>query len=254
MRRWARPLAAVVALAGCGQGSGGADQGKTGPEIRGVLRDERGEALGNAEVLACQATICQFGVTDDGGRFTFTVEPPAEVAIKTREDMAAAPPRGSALYPVRIDGPAGVDLEDVHVPHLPSGAPLAGPEADPQTLDAGDGLEVTLRRADLVAEGHALTSVAARRIPEDRAPRLADLEGENVVALFALHPFGVTSRSPIGIVARTNLPAGTAVRIRTISDLDGTLSPALAGTSDGTAVTTAPGEGVRALTWLVITR
>ena len=248
-------FAAALAVAGCGDegGGGAAGDAAASPGIRGVLRDEKGAALADTEVLACQTTICQFGVTDGRGAFVFPIDAPAKVAIKTREDLAAVPPRGSALYPVQLGPATSVDLHDVHVPTLPHVVPLAEDDGA-QTIAAGDGLELTLRRRDLVSSGHALTGVGARAIGSDRMPDLLGLGAEEVVACYALHPFGVTSTSPIAVSARTTIPPGVAVKLRTISDIDGTLSEPVPGTSDGRFITTPPGTGIASLTWLVITR
>lgn len=245
---------AVTAVAFTGCGGGGEAVSDDGPGIRGVLRDERGTALADSEVLACMATVCQFGVTDAEGHFVFEIDPPAEVAIKTRPDPSAEPPRGSALYPVQLVEASTVDLRDVHVPNLPSGEPLADDKDEIQTVDAGDGVQLALRRGDLVAGGHAIETVAARAIPSARTPPLPELSGEEIVAVFALHPFGVTSRSPIAVEVATALPAGTAVNIRTISEINGRMSEPLLGTSDGSHITTAAGSGIHEITWLVITR
>lgn len=250
-------VAALCLFSGCGDGGHDAAAGAgSGPGISGVLREKSGATLDHAEVMACMATTCLFGSTDARGRFSFTVDPPAggvaEVAIKTREDPSADPPRGSALCPVRVDGSSRVDVGNVYVPALAHGTSLGTAEKDPQVLGAGAGVELGLRRADLVANGHALSDIAAAAIPKDQIPAMVRVAGEKVVAAFGLHPFGVTSRSPMSLKAPLSLPDGAAVNIRTISDIDGRLSPVVPGHVGGGFVTTDAGTGITQLTWVVV--
>jgi hypothetical protein len=58
----------------------------------------------------------------------------------------------------------------------------------------------------------------------------------------------------VQVEAPSTLPAGTTVRFRSISEIDGLLSQPVPGRSDGAAVRTDPGTGIRHLSWLVITR
>lgn len=227
----------------------------TGPGLAGALVDEDGQPLPDSMVLACMATTCLFGDSDGDGHFFFAIEPIAEVALKTLENLSVSPRLAAALQPVRIVGPELVDVGLLHVPQLPAGVPFGPASSDPQTLAAGDGLELTLRRADMKPRlGDALVDLAARAIPMERFPPLPELAGEEVVAMYAIHPFAATSSSAIGIEAPSTLPAGTVVKFRAISEIDGKLSAAALGKADGTVVTTDPGEGIHELTWLVISR
>lgn len=256
---------ALIAALGCGAGDtpgavdGGddSDGGSTsmGPGLAGVMMDEAGQPLGNRMILACMATVCLFGDTDADGRFAFPIEPPAEVALKTPEDLSTTPRRAAALCPVRIDDAALVEVGSLYVPDLPEGVPIGPASMDPQTLLAGDGLTLTLRRADLTPRlGDTLVDVAARQVPLSQVCSVLDLGDEELLAVYALHPFAATSASPIGVRAPSDLPAGTAVRFRSINEIDGHLSEPVPGLADGTAVETEPGAGISELSWLVISR
>lgn len=225
------------------------------PGLSGVLVDEAGEPLAYEQVLACMATTCLFGDSDGEGRFSFPIEPPAEIALKTTGDRTTTPRRAAALCPVRIDGDTWIDVGDLLVPSLPQGVPFGPASADPQTLAAGDGLELTLRRADLTPRiGDVLVDVAARQIPLAQVCPQLDLGDEEILAVYALHPFAAVSASPIAVRAPSDLPADTAVKFRTISEIDGHLSEPAPGRADGVAVATDPGAGITELTWLVISR
>lgn len=230
------------------------DAGQNGPGIRGVLEDEDEDPL-KAMVLACLATTCYFGESDDQGRFYFMIEPPAEIALKTLEDLDATPRRGATLAPVKLTDRSLIDVGTVYTPHLPAGTPLGPASSDPQALAAGDGLELTLNRADLRPRlGDTLFDVAARAIPEPHIPPIPDLGSEQIIAVYAIHPFGAHSSSPIAVKAPSTVAAGTTVYFRSISELDGLLSPPATGLADGAFVATAAGQGITELSWLIISR
>lgn len=264
--RWALALSLV---AGCGggtpaapdaavgprdaKGGGDVDAPPAGPGLAGVLLDPDGQPLPRTDVLACMATTCLFGESDADGRFAFAIEPPAEVALKTHADLDASPRRAAALEPVRLVDGTRVDVGSVYTPDLPAGAILGPASDDPQTLAAGDGLELTLHRADLTpAIGDALFDVAARALPADRVPSYPELAGRTVLAVYALHPFAATSASPIAVRAPVALPDGTAVEVRVVSELDGLLSAPIPAHVSGGVATTDAGEGITRLTYLVI--
>lgn len=238
-----------------GRGAGDAGMDPPGPGLAGTLVDEAGAPLPFEMVLACMSTVCLFGGSEADGRFVFPIEPPAEVALKTLADLSTTPRRAATLCPVRIVDDALVKVGALHVPSLPPGVPIEPASADPQTLLAGDGLELTLRRADLAPRlGDELVDVAARRVPPEQVcPQLA-LAGEEIVAVYALHPSAAVSASPIAVRAPSDLPAGTVVEFRTISEIDGHFSEPAPGRATGTAVETDPAAGITELTWLVISR
>lgn len=235
--------------------AGKVDSGRSGPGLTGVLLDENEQILDSTRILACLVTTCYFEESEDDGRFYFPIEPPAEIALKTLGDPTSSPRLGATLAPVRLVDGSLVDVGNIYVPTLPPGAPIGPASQDPQTLAAGDGLELTVRRADLTPRlGDTLVDVAARSIPEHHLPPLPELGSAEIVAVYALHPFAAQSASPIEIRAESTLPAGTPVEFRTISEIDGRLSEPIAGMADGTFVATATGTGISELTWLVISR
>jgi hypothetical protein len=233
----------------------GTDAGPTGPGVTGVLLDEGEQPIGNFAVLACTAKFCLYGQSDAKGHFTFPLDPPIDVAVKTQEDLTTSPRRGAALVPVQIAGTSLVDVGSVHVPTLPAGVKIGPSIQDPQTLMVGDGLQLTVRRADLDPPlGVLLDDLAARAIPASHRHPLPALGAEEVVAVYALHPFTTTSLSPIAVRAPSTLAAGTVVYFRTVSELDGHLSAPVVGHADGAFVQTDPSVGIEELTWLVISR
>jgi hypothetical protein len=268
-------LAALLSAA-CGGGGGGGDDGgddggdgaiadagsgadaavvPDGPGLAGDLLDGQGRTLVAEDVLACMETVCLYGESGPDGSFHFEIEPPARVALKTQEDLSIVPRRGAALCPVAISGQELVDVGPLHCPLLPDGV-LFGPAGeDPQTLAAGDGLELTLRRADLTPRvGDTLVDAAARLMPPSQVCSLLTVPGEEIVAVYALHPFAAVSSSPIGVRLPSDLPAGTPVFFRTISEIDGHLSEPVPGTTDGAFAATSPDTGITELTWLVVSR
>lgn len=227
-----------------------------GAGVAGRLVDEGGQPIGNRQVLACTAKYCQFGSTMQDGRFLFSMfEPPIDVAVKTLENDKSTPRQGAALTPVHLADRSLFSAGTLYVLNLPAGADLGPPNTDPQTIMAGDSLELTLRRADLrVPPGYQDGNVAARAIPAAHVPSLPALGEEKVLAAFALSPFGTSSKSPIGVRLPSDLARGTAVNFRTISEIDGRLSAPVAGQADGTRMATGAGLGIGELTWLVVSK
>jgi hypothetical protein len=226
----------------------------TGPAgIDGVLIDAAGQPIGEFQVLGCLIDTCYFGESALDGTFSFDIEPPAEVALKTHAVITQTPRLAAALEPIRIIDDTRIQAGTLYVPELPPGATLDPMIEGGQTLSVGDELELTVRHADLTPPpGVFLNDLAARRIPAEHVPPYPDLGGEEVVAVYVLHPFETTSASPIAVRAPADLPAGTTVRLRTIHHLDGIFSEPVSGTADGTVVTTDPGVGITLLTYLVI--
>jgi hypothetical protein len=261
-------VALALILTACGGGGGGeppplADAGELdagpdlpeGPGIAGFMRDSDGQLLGNEQVLACMATTCLFGDTDADGFFSFAIEPDADVALKTTGDSSTEPRRGSALCPIDIRDDELIYVGTLYVPLLPEGVAIGPIEDDPQTLEPGDGLELSLSRADLTPRvGDSIVDAASRLVaPEQVCPDLV-IPGEEILAVYALHPFGATSSSPMAVRAPSELAAGTEVHFRAISEIDGHFSDPALGRADGTAVATDAGAGITELSWLVISR
>ncbi|MFV8749169.1 hypothetical protein ACNOYE_01315 [Nannocystaceae bacterium ST9] len=244
-------LASLVVLAACER-----DEGEpVEPGLRGQLIDANEQPLAGVQVLACQATTCLYARSDGEGRFEFAIDPPADVALKTHAALAETPRRAAALVPVDLVDDALVELGRVYVPELPAGVVLGPASEDPQSLAIGDGLQLTLRSADLTpSAGEFLYDVAAVRVPSEHVPAYPELEGAELIAVHALHPFAATSSSPIGVRLACDLPEGSAVELRTINELDGNFAELVPGVVEGGFVTSEPGTGITRLTYLVVSR
>ena len=220
--------------------------------VVGLLLDPTGQPLPDSDVLCCTSVTCYKGETEDDGAFSFTLDPGWEVAVKTHEELFETPRWAAALVP-SVTTESGVDVGVVYIPDLPAGVEIGDESEDPQTLGIGDGLELTFNRGDLIPDlGVFLYDFAARRIPDAYVPAYAALGSETVVAVYAIHPFATVSTSPVVVRAPSTLPAGTVVNFRTINHFDGVFTSPVSGTSDGSFVTTDPGDGISLLTYLVI--
>jgi hypothetical protein len=245
-------LALTLVLASC-TGEGMDDAGEDGPGVRGRLIDADGHALAGVEVLACQATTCFYGDTNDEGRFEFVIEPPADVALKTHANLASVPRMAAALVPVDIVDDAIVELGDVYVPELPEGVVLEQASEGVEVCVLGEGLELSLRSADLTPSvGEFLYDVAASRIPSEHVPAYPELGDAQVLAVYALHPFAATSASPIGVRVAVDVPNGTEVELRTLSHLDGNVAEVVTAVVENGEAVTAPGVGITRLTYLIV--
>ena len=145
-------------------------------------------------------TVCCYGESGADGSFHFEIEPPARSRSRHRKICRSS--RGARRAVPGGDLRPGADRTSGRstVPLLPDGV-LFGPAGeDPQTLAAGDGLELTLRRADLSPRiGDTLVDAAARLMPPSQVCSLLTVPGEEIIAVYALHPFAAVSSSPIGV-------------------------------------------------------
>jgi hypothetical protein len=249
-------LAVVAAIGGTAPGAQGEPSGAPDPVLTGVLKDESGRPLAHADVQACSATICLYGETAADGRFRFELpRRAAPFVLKTPEDLSATPRRAAMLAPAPLPSRGALDLRSVYVPTLPAGRALRTDDDGVQRVEAGDGLELQVRYRELVPPpGKAVVGIAARRMPSAHIPRYVLPAGEQVVAVYALHPFGTTSRVPVAVAATAALTPGTPVRFRTIREIDGTFSAPIAGRVSATRIETDATGGIVELTHLVITR
>jgi hypothetical protein len=240
-----------LALVSCtGEGT---DAGDEGPGLRGRLIDADGQPLAGVEVLACQATTCFYADSDAEGRFSFEIEPPADIALKTHANLASVPRRAAALVPVDIVDDSLVDVGDVYVPSLPAGVVLGEPSVEFDTYAVGDGLELSLRSADLEPNlGEFLYDLAAVRLPDEHVPEYGEIDGEQVLAVYVLHPFAATCGTPVGVRVPVDAPDGTQVQLRTLSHLDGNVEEMVEAVVEGGYAVTGPDEGITKLTHLIV--
>jgi hypothetical protein len=249
-------LVMLVMVAACGDGTaetGGDDVTPAGPGLQGQLIDANEQPLASVQVLACQATSCLYAESGADGRFTFAIDPPADVALKTHAELAKTPRLAAALEPVQIVDDTLVDIGTLCVPDLPAGAVLGPISEDPQTLALGDGLELTLVSADITPSfGEFLYDVAARRLESQHVPTYPDLEPAEVIAVYAMHPFGASSSSPIAVRVPIDLPDGSVVEFRSVGELDGNFVEVVPGHVEEGHATTDPGTGITRITYLVI--
>lgn len=224
----------------------------TGEGVRGRLVGPSGEPLPYTSVLCCELLSCAKGETDGDGAFAFPVVEGTAVAVKTHADLFAAPRLAAALEPA-VAGPEGHDVGEVYVPDLPAGVPVDLDGTEPETLMVGDDLHLALVGEELVPDlGAVLYDVAARRLPDARVPDYAELQGREVLGVWALHPFATRSEVPIGVQAVVDAPDGTGVEVFSISHLDGRFGPPATGTVVGGQAVTDPGQGLEWLTYLVV--
>jgi hypothetical protein len=241
------------AIDGAASASDASQQLPQGPGLAGFMRLTDGEPLANEQVLACMDTTCLFGDTNSNGFFFFEIEPSADVALKTIPAPFATPRLGAAMCPIDIRDSTLVYVESLYVPIMPQGVNFGPAADDPQTLSVADDLTLTLNRGDLKPRlGDTLLEAAAVAVPEEQRCSQLVIPGEEIIGVYALHPFGATSSSPIAISVASTLPEGTPVFFRSIDEIQGDLSEPALGHADGQLLTSDPGQGIQELSWLVI--
>jgi hypothetical protein len=82
--------------------------------VRGVLTSEHGSVLAGEEVMACTEDACSLATTDPSGRFSFVLEAPARIVLKTHEKLDT-PPRAALMLPLSLPPGGLVDLGRVSV-------------------------------------------------------------------------------------------------------------------------------------------
>ncbi len=252
MSAFRRTVCGIAVLAGAW--SAAAHQAR--PVVTGVLYDEAGRPIAHADIQACTASVCFPSETGADGQFHFDLEiqTPVQVLLKTPERLTMTPRRATTMWPVQVKGPVRLDVGAVVVPNLPAGVPLPNGSGR-QTVSVGDGLELSLVAADLkAAPGRVVMNLAARRLSAARLPAYRLPAGERLVAVYALHPFGAISDSPVGVRVPSTLAAGTPVKFWTIGELDGVLLAPVPGQATGRHVATDPDTGIAVLTYLLISR
>lgn len=233
--------------------SDGSEQLPPGPGLAGYLRLADGEPLADEQVLACMETTCLFADTNSKGFFFFEIEPSADVALKTIPAPFATPRLGAAMCPIDIRDSTLAYVESLYVPIMPPGVNFGPAADDPQTLAVADDLVLTLNRGDLKPRlGDTLLDAAAVAVPEEQRCSQLAIPGEEIIGVYALHPFGATSSTPIAVSVASNLPEGTPVYFRSIDEIQGDLAEPALGHADGQLLTSDPGQGIRELSWLVI--
>ena len=254
--RIAAALALTILSGGCmpePTGPGPPSGSRQGPGLTGALVDESGVALPFRTVMACTYEVCFYSDTKRDGRFTFLLDEPISGVIKTEEDLRSTPRRSSPMVPISVAANEFLDVGDVVAPSLAEGAPVDPNVSEAQTVDAGDGLFLTVTPAEIeMAPGRVLEAIAARRLPGHAIPAYASMAGGPVIAVYALHPFAAKSSTPMAVRIAAELPAGTRVWLRVIDEIDGTFSdPVPAVVRDGTIATSA-GHGITSFTHLVV--
>jgi hypothetical protein len=218
-----------------------------------MLVDESGSAIPFRSVMACTKEICFYGSTNGDGGFTLLLDEPIRGVIKTEEDLRSTPRRGSPMVPITVAASELLHVGRVVVPSLAEGGAIGPAANETQTIDAGDGLSLTVTPAAIeTTPGRVLETIAARRLPAHAIPDYASLAGGPVIAVYALHPFAARSSLPMAVRIESDLPEGARVRLRVIDEIDGTFSePVPAVVRDG-ALATLPGEGIESFTHLVV--
>lgn len=254
--RFAAAFVLAITAFGCAPeppGTASSIESRQGPGVAGILADESGEPLPFRSVMACTQTVCFYTDTNGDGRFTFLLDEPFRGVIKTDEDLRSTPRRSSPMVPIAVAANEFIDVGVVVVPNLPEGAPVDPNASERQTVDAGDGLSLTVSPAAIeTAPGRTLEAIAARRLPGHAIPGYESLAGSPVIAVYALHPFAAKSAVPMAVRIDSDLPDGTRVVLRVIDEVDGVFSEPVAAVVRDGAVATRPGEGIMSLTHLVV--
>ncbi len=223
------------------------------PYLTGTLYDVTcGEPLQAVRVTFCQVA-CTFRDTDAHGRFVFAGLDEAEglFDVVGHVNPDAAYYTGLA-YTFDIPAAGGLVAPDVCLPEIESVQPV---ESGSNEVDLGDGLKLTLD-GDEIEWLLGTPEIGAVEVP-DTAWQYVDLEGVDVLGVWALYAFGnmlTEDGTPIAVTlpARGDLDTGDPATVYAMSHGDGGFVEAATATTTGgdLQVVTDPGEGLHELTWI----
>lgn len=227
--------------------------------IKGLLQDEKAQALAGVSILACSKVVCFYATSGADGTFQKCGLMLQNIAVKTEEDLTTSPRRAASMCPITLMHADQIaDVGTLTVPLLGGGATLPDPHASSRTsADIGDGLKLSLVPADVTLPlgFKAPFNFAARAVPADKRCPLKVPDGGQVLAVYALSPFTATvAPSTVGFTAALAAPAASEVHFWSISELDGSLTGPAIGHADamGKSVSTDNGQGLAEISWLVI--
>lgn len=234
--------------------------------VRGRVTDLTGAPLAGRFITFC-GPVCFFGETGMDG--SFDLQPgdfldPALYGVNVHGRPEYAPLYVALAGPVSAAGGLVV-AEPIALPRYAEPGPEMPDPTVGGTVTAGD-VTVTIPRGAQVEydlEDVSLESLGRRLrvapIPMDRLPAFA--REATLAALWALGPLNFASSLPMPVRLRNvaALPAGASVELLSL-ETDFLAHPETAGravlvargtvTPDGAFVETAPGEGLRRLTWV----
>jgi hypothetical protein len=260
--RFARAVVLLgVGASGCtgpaGSGGGAADLG-SGIVVVGTIVDLTSQPLSGATVRLCEGS-CRATTSDATGAFRFD-----GVAALTWDSLGAEMPGSSDYGKVVIPlYPYTNDLQQQQAVLLP---PLVLPRLGPSTALPSGPREIAIDATlTLTVDGSALqlpegsaTGVAGARVPSGLFPDFClPGAGGQVIAEWALAPFGARSSAPIAVHLAENLGlARGAVWLFRVDTESGRPIQVATGSvsADGTSIASDPGVGLDQLTWLLVAR
>jgi hypothetical protein len=172
--------------------------GSEGVELSGVVRNEAGEPLANAEIGLCKS-VCRTLCTAEDGSFSYTFVPD-----DTYSFHVAPPHEGEALtelvWPLTFEGTAIV--QDVVLPPLPE---LTALPASAEEVEVATGLFVTVGQGDLtILFEDDPTDIGAVAIGSPQFP----LPSGSFIAGWYLEPYNAVAETPLPFSIAT--PSGVA--------------------------------------------
>jgi hypothetical protein len=233
--------------------------------VTGQVANDNGMAVDALTTSLC-ADQCFFGMTGSDGKFTIVAD--QHIVLANYAVEVHGRPTYTTYY-TPLPAANGLDIT-FSLPLLVGRLPDSGPElmagtpatSNGVTVDIPAGTEVVFNVEDFGApNGHQLRVLPISDLAAGLYPFVGDPRPD---ALYACSPFEVSfgQKASLSFVNSAQIPAGTAVEIKSLRGLVNGAPPAggwqhaaLAHVSaDGRDIVTDPGEGVTELTWLWLRR
>jgi len=225
--------------------------------LGGQVVDQTGQPLVGAAVTACSG-VCWPASTDAQGAFRFDALPPGTLALDVRHGPGMSPSLAVVVFAVTLAPAQQLTLPaPVGLPVVGAATPLTG-GAQAVAIDA----ELTL-----ITDAAALTLpfgvnspyLAGVRVPPAYWPSHALVHGgqaHQALAMWALLPFDARALPPVGVSIESSLglSAGDRAQLFVVTAKTGLPAHAAEATvsADGKQLTTAPGQGIDRVTWLIV--
>lgn len=222
--------------------------------LLGVVMDAQGQPLADAFLGLC-ANACWASASASDGRFAYEKIPPGDYHLDVRIDGTPGgadvqPTTGTISVAMALTVHQTLELPPLFVPDPGAATRLVG---GPQRVEVS-GLSLTADPAEwslpVGVEGPYLSAV---RVPEAQWPP-NPVEGGEVLARWALNPYGTASDQPMPLTVDNDLglAAKAEVGVFTLDPSNGKLERETTGTvsADGSLIE-AP-AGITRVTWIVL--
>jgi hypothetical protein len=243
---------AATAEAGASDASDAVDASAS-IHVTGAVVDAQNAPWAAAKIQVCSDALCTLGDADASGAFDVQVTAGNFYHVITRPSPSDTREGSAGLFVLQNMLTSDTAL-DAPIPIPVTGAHLTQGDAGNISGQVASDLTLTGNVSDIGFYGDAFFSGVA--IAQNQSPAFS-IEGKNILAMWALNPWGTRANSGktigVSIANHFGLNAGDAVSVYAVNETTAALDPpteALVSTD----ATTIDGATIDRLTWIVVAR